>query len=155
MRKVVWWGVVNGNRSIPAFNAKFAVIPEKPADLHRPLTKIDTNQLPSIFSVHSNRVVMNDFTIQFKNQYFQLNQQQPITVCRKDQILIEEHWDGQILLKLRNKQLACTVLPKRPKKEFKLKIPALTNGKPTYRPPADHPWRKQFLTNKLILQTAK
>lgn len=140
-------------RFIPAFNEKFGVIPARSADLHRPLTKTDQENLVNAFSVHSTRVVMNDFTVQFKNQYFQLNQQQPVTVCRKDKILIEEHLDGAIKLKLRGKELHYTILPKRPEKEFKLKIPALTTGKPTYKPPANHPWRKQFLTNKFNLQT--
>ena len=138
---------------IPAFNEKFAVVPVQIADLHRPLTKMDKENLNSAFSVHSTRVVMNDFTVQFKNQYFQLNQQQSATVCRKDKILIEEHLGGAIKLKLRNKELRYEVLPKRPEKEFKLKIPALTTGQPTYKPPIDHPWRKQFLKNKFNLQT--
>lgn len=140
---------------IPAFNAKFAVIPASHADLHRPLTKMDKENLDNAFSVHSTRIVMNDFTVQFKNQYFQLNQQQPVTVCRKDKILIEEHLDGVIKLKLRAKELRHTVLPKRPEKEFKLKLPALTTCQPTYRPPANHPWRRQFLTNKINLQTTR
>lgn len=138
---------------IPAFNGKFAVMPARRADLHRSLTKMDQERLPSIFSVHSERVVMNDFTVQFKNQYFQLNQQQPVMVCRKDKILIEEHLDGSIVLKLRDKKLTFTVLPKRPEKEFKIKIPALTTGQPTYKPPTNHPWRRQFFTNKMLLQT--
>lgn len=138
---------------IPDFNEKFAVIPAQSADLHRPLTKTDKENLDNTFSVHSTRVVMNDFTVQFKNQYFQLNQQQSVVVCRKDKILIEEHLDGSSILKLRDKKLNYTILPKRPEKEFKLKIPALTTGKPTYKPPANHPWRKPFLTNKFNLQT--
>lgn len=139
---------------IPVFNQKFAVVPAKKTNLHRPLTKMDKENLKSAFSIHSNRVVMNDFTVQFKNQYFQLAQQQPATVCRKDKILIEEHLDGATKLKLRGKELLYTVLPKRPAKEFKLKIPALATSRPTYRPPASHPWRQQFLTNKFNLQTA-
>lgn len=140
---------------IPAFNAKFSVVSVKRANLHRPLTKSERGQLPSAFSVHSNRVVMNDFTVRFDNKYFQLNQQQPLTVCRKDTILIEEHLNGGIKLKLREKELLFSVLPKRPEKEFKLKIPALVTSRPTYCPPANHPWRRQFSTNKFNLQTAR
>lgn len=140
---------------IPDFNKRFAVVPVKRTDLHRPLTKIDKVNLDSIFSVHSTRVVMNDFTVQFKNRYFQLSQQQPVVVCRKDKVLIEEHSDGSLVLKLRDKKLNYTELPKRPVKEIVLKVAALTTGKPTYKPPTNHPWRQQFLMNKNILQTAK
>ena len=140
---------------ISAFNEKFAVVPAQQADLHCGLTDIDAKGMGSIFSIHSTRVVMNDFTVQFKNQYFQLAQQQPVTVLRKDNILIEEHLDGSIKLKLREKELRYTVLPKRPDKEFKLRIPALVTSRTIYRPPANHPWRRQILTNKINLQTAR
>lgn len=139
---------------IPDFNKKFAVVPEKKTDLHRSLTKINEENMDSIFSKHSNRVVMNDFTIQFNNQYFQLNQQQPVLVCRRDKVLIEEHLNSSIKVKLRGKELIYVVLPKRPEKEFTLKIPALTTGTPAYKPPANHPWRRPFLMNKTNLQTA-
>lgn len=137
---------------IATFNEKFAVVPAKRSDLHRPLTVTETKLLPSIFSKHSKRVVMNDFTVQFDNKYFQLEAQQPTVVCRKDKIMVEEHLDGSIKLKLRTKELQYRELPKRPEKEFKLKIPALTTGKPTYVPPADHPWRRYQFTNKINLQ---
>lgn len=140
---------------IPAFNKKFAVIPAEPADLHRQLTKADKEHLNSIFSIHSARVVMNDFTVQFKNQYFQLSQRQPVTVCRKDTILIEEHLDGTTKLKLRSKELNCLLLPKRPEKAYKLRIPALATSTPAFKPPASHPWRRQFLMNKINLQATR
>jgi len=140
---------------IPAFNEKFAVVPANRADLHRPVTKVDKENMDSIFSVHSKRVVMNDFTVQFKKQYFQLNEQQPITVCRKDAILIEEHLDNSIKLKLRGQRLNYTVLPKRPEKASEFKITALVTSQPIYKPPADHPWRKQFFTSKMKLQTTR
>jgi transposase len=134
---------------IPEFNVQFSVIPEKTTDFHRSLTEYDQKNIDSIFSLHSQRTVMNDFTIQFKNQYFQLDQQQPLTVCRKETIRVEERLDGIIILRLRDKELAYHRLPKRPEKERVLKIPALTTSKPTYRPPADHPWRKQFFRNNM------
>mgnify|MGYP001566098204 FL=1 len=134
---------------IPIFNEKFAVVPVKRTDLHRSLTKIDKENLDSIFSIHETRVVTNDFTLQFKTKYFQLWQQQPLLVCRKDRILIEEHLNDSIKLKFRGKELNYTVLPKKPEKAHKLKIIALTPSKPTYKPPINHPWRKQFLINKI------
>lgn len=137
---------------ISAFNKKFAVVPVKRADLHRPMTKTDKENSASIFSIHDQRVVMNDFTVQFKTKYFQLNQQQPVIVCRKDKVAIEEHLDGSIELKLRGKSLACTILPKRPEKVCLVKIPALTTGKPTYKPPASHPWRNQLFGSKIKSQ---
>jgi len=140
---------------IPDFNKKFAVVPAKRGNLHRPLTETDKQKIDDVFSVHSTRVVMNDFTVQFKNQYFQLKQQQPVTVFRKDSILVEEHLNGSITLKLRSKNLEFLILPKRPEKVCAVRIPALTTAKPTYKPPANHPWRKQFILNQTPLQTVQ
>lgn len=140
---------------LPILSDLFAVVPAKSSDLHRPLTAKDQKELSHIFSVHSKRVVMNDFTVQFKNQYFQLEQQQPVLVCRKDTILVEEHLDGSIILKLRGKELRYRLLPKRPAKVHTLKIPALTTGKPTYKPPANHPWRTHPAVNKIKLPTPR
>ena len=124
------------DKYIQTFNEKFAVVPVKRADLHRPLTKTDKENVNNIFSIHSKRVVMNDFTAQFKNQYFQLNQQQPVVVCRKDKIMVEEHLDGSIKLKLRGKELNYTVLPKRPEKACKLKYPP---SRPANQPTSHRP----------------
>ncbi len=140
---------------IQRFNEMFSVVPTENADIHRPLTVVDTKQLNSIFSVHSERVVTNDFTILFKTKYFQLKQRQPLTVCRKDKIRIEEQMDGTIHLKLREKELNYVVLPNRPEKFSKVKITALTTSKNTYKPPQNHPWKHQVFGKQINLQTTR
>lgn len=139
---------------MPSFNDRFSVVPTEHADIHRPLTAIDTKQLESIFSIHSKRVVANDFTVKFKNQYFQLAEQQLLTVLRKDKVLIEEQMDGSVHLKLRGKELTYTVLPKRPEKVSKMKITALVTSKNNYKPRQNHPWRHQIFGKQINLQTA-
>lgn len=140
---------------IGVLNDLFSVVPSKKADLHRELTAVDTKQLDSIFSVHSERIVMNDFTIQFKKQFFQLEEQQPLTVCRKDTIRVEEHLNGSIQLKLRGKELKYFLLPKRPEKALQLKVTALSTSKPAYKPPANHPWRNYNFKNQFNVQTTR
>lgn len=86
---------------------------------------------------------MNDYTIMFENQYFQLNQEQPTTVYKKDTVLVERHLNGEIKLNLKEHYLNYTELPERPKRGFDVKLPALTTRKPSqWKPPADHSWRK-------------
>lgn len=132
---------------IPWFNERFAVVPRKRGDIHRKLNTIEQDTLESIFSVHSTRVVTNDFTIRFKNQWLQLDEKQPVTVCRKDTVRIEEHLDGTIHIHHphRGKYLNCTVLPERPKRVIKTPILTTTTGVSHWKPPADHPWRQPFL----------
>lgn len=91
----------------------------------------------------------NDYTVMFKNNFLQLNREQPATVCKKDAVIVEEHLDGAIKLCLKNHYLDYTVLPERPKKEINIKLSALTKQKQSsYIPPADHPWRKRFFLNR-------
>jgi len=135
---------------IPKFNAKFAVVPNRKKDLHKKLKKNIEEKLPQIFSIQKDRKILNDYTIMFETQYFQLDETQPTTVYKKDTVIIEEHVNGEIKINLKGHYLNYKVLPERPKKEINVKLPALTRQKQSsYKPPIDHPWRKQFLFNKL------
>ena len=134
---------------IPKFNRQFAVEPKKKNNLHRKVDDKKTVELDKILSIQSERRVSNDYTVQFKNQYFQLTKTQPTAVYKKDQIIIEEHLSGEIKISTRNHYLNYFRLPARPKKEINVKLAALTTRQPTnWKPPANHPWRRQFLFNK-------
>ena len=138
------------------FSQRFAVVPTKRENLHKPLTKIDQKNLDRIFSVQSKRKVGNDFTIRFKNNWYQLDEIQQVTIFRKNTVLIEERLNNSIQISLRDKYLNFQKLPKRPEK-VKMKIMALAATQSTWKPPLNHPWRRQFafaarqkqLTNKL------
>jgi len=129
---------------IPKFNAKFSVLPQKKGNLHRSLNRFEKAHLDKILSVQNTRIVNNDFTIRFKGKWFQLSKTQPTLVLRKDKVQIEERIDGSTFISLRNKYLNYTVLPARPEK-IKIKVAALTRTKSTWKPPANHPWRKPFI----------
>jgi len=125
---------------LPKFNQKFAVVPAKKNNLHRALTENETKRLSSIFSVRSERKVNNDFTLSFKNQWFQLEKIQPLTVLRRDTVTVEERLDGTIHLRMRNATLKYFVTAERPRKE-KEQVTALAPKQQT-KPSADSPWRK-------------
>ena len=135
---------------IPKFNTKFAVAPKRKSDLHKKVNKQTEEKLPQIFSIQDQRKVNNDYTVMFKNNFFQLDREQTTTVYKKDTVIVEEHLDETIKLRLRDNYLNYKTLPERPKKEINIKLPALTKQKQNsaYKPPADHPWKKQFLFDK-------
>ena len=136
---------------IPKFNSRFAVVPNKQANLHKEISATMKQKLPQIFSIQNQRVVMNDYTIRFENQYLQLNQEQPTTVYKKDTVIIEKHLDNELKINLKERYLNYVILPKRPLKEIDIKLPALTTRKQSdWKPPLDHPWRKPFLFSKTI-----
>jgi len=131
---------------IPKHNSKFSVVAQKKGNLHQALNEIEKKNLDKIFSVQNTRVVLNDFTIRFKGKWYQLAEKQPTLVLRKNKVLVEERIDGSLFISLRDRYLNYTVLPARPKK-VKMKVTALTRSKSTWKPPADHPWRRPFILN--------
>lgn len=138
---------------IPKFNAQFSVLPKRRKNLHKKLNENIKIKLPQFFSIQSERKINNDYTIMFKNQYFQLDEIQPTTVYKKNSVIIEEHLNGEIKINLKEHYLNYKVLPERPKKEIDIKLAALTKQKQfSYKPPIDHPWRKQFLFAKRKIQ---
>ena len=128
---------------IPKFNAQFAVTAEKEGDVHKPLSEADKKTFNRIFSIQSTRRVNNDFTIQFKNQWYQLTELQKTTIRARETILVEEWLDKTIHFSLKGFYLKYTVLPEKPK-HIKRNPTILTTHKLNWKPPANHPWRKPF-----------
>ena len=140
----------DGNRFLqevflPKFNGKFSVAPQKQGNIHKSLSEIDRKNLNRIFSIQSNRCVNNDFTIQFKNNWYQLLEVQPTTVRAKEKVLAEEWIDATIHFSLKGKYLNYAVLPERPKK-INRQPTILTTHKLNWKPPLNHPWRRYFKT---------
>lgn len=134
---------------IPRFNAQFAVPAAERGDLHRPLTAQEQTELDAIFARQWTRVVHNDFTIAFKNQWYQLMKEQPVTVCKKDTITIEERLDGSVWLRLRGQYPASTRLPERPQRVKNLPwvLPATVKPRAVFIPAPNHPWRQRINLN--------
>lgn len=124
---------------IPWFNQKFAVEPSQSGDLHRALTAKEKQNLDSVFSRQYERTVHNDFTLSYKNQWYQLTKDQPATVCKKDVVTVEERLDGSVWIRLRGKYLRYTSLPERPKKAVTFWV--IPKVRVPWKPPVDHPWR--------------
>ena len=132
------------------FNAKFMVESRTRSNLHKKLTKQETNKLDSIFSRQYQKTVRNDFTISHNKSYYQLTSDQPVTICKQDKITVEERMDDSIQFRLRGKYLNYKLLPARPEKISK-KTPwviAQSSNRKPHIPPANHPWRKLQYSNK-------
>lgn len=128
---------------IPKYNEKFAVIAAKEGDVHSPLQKAEKENLNHIFSIHDTRKINNDFTIQFKNLWYQLQEIQPTTIRARMTVMMEIWLDGTIHIMLKHHELQYFILPKKPQKQNSMKQPTiLTTQRLNYKPPANHPWRK-------------
>lgn len=133
---------------IPKFNTKFAVVPTKEGNVHRPLLKTEKGNLTHIFSIQETRRVNFDFTIQFKNNWYQLTEIQPTTVRPLEKVMVEIWLDQTVHITFRNHELAYMLLPEKPKKQ-RIKQPIiLTTHTLNYKPPPNHPWRQYTKTNR-------
>lgn len=136
---------------LPKFNTQFSVIPTRKTDLHRGVNERLNEKLSQIFSRQSERRINKDYTIMFRNNYFQLDREQPTTVYKKDWVIMEEHLDEQIKINLKGHYLNYLILPERPKKMIDVKLPALTKHKQSnWESPIDHPWGSLLLERKLL-----
>jgi len=128
---------------IPEHNARFAVEPASPANAHRALLK--SHRLDEILSVRSERTLLNDFTLRFQNQFFQILPEQSIRVRPPNKILVETRLDGSTHLRFKDFYLRFKTIPKRPYKpayEGHNQPPAVTRPSKPYKSPKDHPWRR-------------
>ncbi len=140
---------------IPKFNKRFWVEAKNKYNFHRKKRKEELKYLEKIFSIQSTRKVNNDYTIMFKNKYYQLEENQPTTVYKKDTVIMEEHLNWEIKINLREKYLNYKILPERPKKIYNIPVCALTRKKTGRIPPKDHPWRSYRKNNNLTKKSVK
>lgn len=142
------------NIYIPEHNAKFTVEPQEKADFHR---SIDGFDLHTIFCLKFERTINNDYTICFKDKWFQLERSQPISIKRKQGVVIHQYFDGTIDVIKQNKRLSFKRITKQ-QKPPKKKMENYEDG--PYRrivyqkPPKSHPWLQRFsdkrdISNKL------
>lgn len=129
---------------MPDHNKRFSVQAKNTNDAHRPLSDDLRTRLPAIFSIQSKRKVNNDYTIQFKNDWFQLEATQDTSVYKRDEVIVEERLDGSLHIRLKNIYLKYHKLPERPN-PLNVPVVALTKRKPDWKPPENHPWRKLIL----------
>lgn len=128
---------------LPKFNNKFSVVPVREGNVHKALSTDDREHINHIFSVQSSRRINNDFTIQYKNHWYQLAEVQPTTMRAKETVIVELWLDGSIHFTVRGFYLVYFLLPERPTRSNKNPT-ILTTHKLNWKPAADHPWRKLF-----------
>jgi hypothetical protein len=128
---------------IPDHNARCAVLPADPTNTHRPL--LPGHRLDRILSLRVPRVVANDFTLRFRNQFFQITQDQPVRVRSKNTVLVEIRLDGSTHIRFKDHYLHFTAITKRqrpvaPKDTTFLR--SLLPSSPPRKPPRSHPWKR-------------
>jgi hypothetical protein len=89
-------------RLLPAHNRRFRKAARQPGDAHRPLGP--DHDLAAILSIQEQRVVANDYTIRFRNRFYQLLK--PVYPGQRGgKVVIELRLDGTMALRFRGHYL--------------------------------------------------
>lgn len=112
---------------LPKHNKKFWVLPVSKTNMHRELREEEKEVLETVFSIHSERKIMNDYTLSFQNQLYQLHTGWAM-IFRWEHVRVEERiWSrgltGEVVITQRNKIIPSTKIEKRPEKGYKDPLP--------------------------------
>jgi len=148
---------------VPEYNRRFTVKPTEGSNAHRELGR--RYCLPAILSIQAERTVANDYTIRFANRFYQLHKP-ALPGLRGGKVIVEERRDGKMAIRFGKNYLNYdeVVATSKPRYEppagsgagacapVSLRSPCAPAPAPlpaspsSYRPPADHPWRRSFVT---------
>ena len=99
-------------RLLPAHNRRFAKPARQAGDAHRALGP--GHNLAAILSIQEERVVANDYTIRFRNRFYQLLP--PVHPGeRGGRVVIEERLDGTMAIRFRGRYLKYREIPTSPR----------------------------------------
>ena len=122
-----------------------AVQPRDVRDAHRPLPPgVD---LEALFAETETRKVARDFTIRFKNRYWQIPEREAAGLRPGAEVIVERRLDGELRFRLGDRYLAVESLGKTPPPAVAAKASPAKAAKPRPKPPKpgpDHPWRRDF-----------
>jgi hypothetical protein len=132
---------------LPAHNTAFAVAPANPTDAHRPL--LQRHRLAEILSWRSERTLLNDFTLRYEHQWFQVVRDQPVRVRPGLRLTVERRLDGSLHVRYKARYLNVVPIPKptcqpppRPLDRARLD----RRSSLALRPAPTHPWRRSYQT---------
>ena len=141
----------------PMCNRRFAVPAASTVDAHRRLKGYD---LKAILSHQEQRVVTNDYTVQYQGRKYQILRQSQGGVLRRSKVTVEHRLDGSIKFRRRGRYLKSRRITvktsaakpsARPTSPAGRRAAAASGLRPAasaarsqpWKPPADHPWRKR------------
>jgi len=139
---------------LPELNARFTVAAKRPGDLHRRVRAgVD---LARVLAFQEERVVQNDWTLRWRNRWFQLTAANQRWSMVRKHVLVCEQLDGTIRLYYHGRELVWQELPERPEPapapakraqgNSAGSMPGPRGPEPgrngLSKPATDHPWRR-------------
>lgn len=93
-------------------NEKFSVKAALPQDDHRTLP--DGADLLDIFCFEETRQVQNDWTVRYRNRFYQIKRESQTCPKAKEDVVMRERLDGSLQMLYREKSVVYESLPERP-----------------------------------------
>lgn len=124
-------------------NERFTVAAKQRSDLHRRMPRgVD---LERVLVFQEERLVQNDWTVRWRNRWFQLTCANGRLSVVGKRVQVCEQLDGTIRMVYRGQELEWRELPERPARApgpTTSSACAKQRGNGTWKPPAGHPWRR-------------
>lgn len=98
---------------LASYTRKYGVEPKQAQDAHRLLSKKELNLLPQTLCRMQTRVLQNDFTVSFENQWFQVLKTTGLAIRPKDPVIVRQLPDGSLSFTIRNKTVNTKPILKR------------------------------------------
>lgn len=151
---------------IPKFNKKFRVPACWNSDLHLTLRTDEKEKLDSIFSIHDYRKIQCDFTVMYKNKFYQLYRSSWVMFFKWEKVKVIESLDGNVSsIQIKDKNIEFIQIPKRLNKAERLWLDKLIlapvkieeNVRKTYFEIhwKHHPWMNWFKIRKSNIDNTK
>lgn len=130
---------------LPEHNTRFSIPAKNPKNLHRPIPEeVDINW---VFAVRDERTILNDFTVQWNNRVFLLENHSMI--LKRKHVVVMENLKGQIRIWFNDRALDFKEITKDTLKHRRKQMQILLasakqltkKNRKSYKPAPDHPWR--------------
>lgn len=124
------------------FNRRFAISPRKRANFHRAVSRRELADLRDVLCRIEERTAQNDFTVSWRNQWYQLLPTPRIAVRPRDSVLIREYPDGTFSFSVRNRPVNFLPIQKRAERKatavaMPILAPTLPNRTNSFHTKAD------------------
>jgi transposase len=139
-------------RFLAEMNERFTVAAKSRGDLHRRVPR--DLDLARVLSFQEERVVQNDWTVRWRNRWFQLTAANQRWSMVRKRVLVCEQLDGTIRFFYHGRELVWQELAERPERLCATRLKASSEGNTpgkrrsqrsgngTCKPGPDHPWRR-------------
>lgn len=136
---------------LPKHNVRFAIKSLRRTNLHSPVPK--RLNLDEIFCIKEYRTISSGYTFHWRNRIFLIKN--PSITMKRQRVCLMEHFDGKIVLKLRNKYLTFEEVTQKDiqaiARDQKAARKLIKKARIYCPAPKNHPWRRLPVSKRSLV----